>query len=333
MTESTPISAPVVSADNYITLGVTSLRVSPLGFGTWQYGDRLMWDYGKGGYGDEDLRASFQIAVQAGINFFDTAETYGDGRSETLLGRFIHEPLPETPGRQPVVVATKFMPYPWRWTKKNLLDSLRNSLKRLGLEKVDLYQMHWPTPPVPVETWAGVLADAVQMGLARAVGVSNYSTSQMRRAYDVLAKRGVPLASNQVLYNLLHRDPDTLASTGRDSLMKACRELNVTLIAYSPISQGLLSGKYSVQNPPTGLRRMRYLPMMSRLQPLLIQLRFIGDAHNGKTPAQVALNWVMCKGALPIPGPKNADQAREIIGALGWRLTEEEIAALDKASS
>ena len=132
------------------------------------------------------------------------------------------------------------------------MRALRHSLDRLGLESVDLYQMHWPFPPVSIDTWMDAMADAVQAGLIRAVGVSNYNAEQTRRAHDALAKRGVPLASNQVDYSLLQRKPET------NGLLALCKQLNVTLIAYSPLAQGLLTGKYTPQNPPPGLRGRRY---------------------------------------------------------------------------
>jgi aryl-alcohol dehydrogenase-like predicted oxidoreductase len=303
-----------------VSLGRTDLRVTPLGIGAWAWGDRMTWGYGQG-YGEADLREAFRVCLNAGIDFFDTAESYGGGQSEKFLGQFIRE------ANRPVTLATKFMPYPWRWHESNLRESLRASLQRLGVERVDLYQIHWPFPPVPIETWMEAMADAVQTGLIRAVGVSNYSAEQMRRAHAALARRGIPLASNQVNYSLIHRDPE------RNGVMQTCRELGVTLIAYSPIGMGVLSGKYTPEHP-LPMRRWVYIRprLLQKVQPLVSLLREIGHAHGGKTPAQVALNWVMCKGALPIPGAKNARQAEENIGALGWRLTEMEVAALDEAS-
>ncbi len=303
-----------------IPLGPGDLRVSPLGIGTWAWGDRLFWGYGRG-YTDADLEAAFQTSLAAGINFFDTAEIYGRGRSERLLGQFLRA------ADRPVVVATKFFPYPWRWRKGSLQRALGGSLNRLGLAQVDLYQIHWPYPPVPIETWMAGLADAVEAGLVRAVGVSNYDLEQTRRAHAALAERGVPLASNQVQYSLLHREPE------QDGLLETCRQLGVTLIAYSPLGMGLLTGKYTPENPPPGLRGRRFnRKLLGQIQPLIALLREIGEVHGGKSPAQVALNWVICKGAVPIPGAKNARQAQENAGALGWHLADEEMAALDEAS-
>ncbi|MGH2368394.1 MAG: aldo/keto reductase, partial [Chloroflexota bacterium] len=225
-----------------LQLGHTDVRISPLGVGTWAWGDRLFWGYGRG-YGDADLQAAFQGSLGAGVTLFDTAEIYGRGQSERLLGRFCHA-IARDQVPQPVV-ATKFFPFPWRLRRQDLLRALRGSLQRLGLERVDLYQMHWPYAPVPIETWMDALADAVEAGLARAVGVSNYNVKQLRRAHAALARRGVPLASNQVQYSLLHRRPE------RDGVAQACRDLGVTLIAYSPLELGLLTGKYTPDTPPS----------------------------------------------------------------------------------
>jgi aryl-alcohol dehydrogenase-like predicted oxidoreductase len=306
--------------EDRITLGQSELSISPLGTGTWSWGDWLVWGFGRG-YQDEDIVGAFNASLQAGINFFDTAESYGRGRSESFLGQFIKS----TP--QPVVVATKFMPYPWRLWKGRLSEALKASLKRLDLPNVDLYQVHWPFPPIPVETWAEGLADAVEMGLTRAVGVSNYNEEQMRRAYSTLAKRGVHLTSNQVEFHLLKRKVEL------NGLLKTCQDLGVTLIAYSPLAQGSLTGKYTPDNPLSGVRGRRYSrAYLERIQPLLRQMQEIGEAHGGKTPAQVAINWCICKGTVPIPGAKTAKQASENGGSFGWRLDEDEVAALDKTS-
>ena len=303
-----------------VQLGKTGVRVTPLGIGTWQWGDSMMWGYGKN-YAEAEIRAAFDASLAAGITFFDTAELYGQGKSERFLGRFI-----SGNGARPIV-ATKFMPLPWRLGKGALVAALRKSLDRLRLPQVDLYQIHWPFPPRPVEFWVDGLADAVAAGLTKAAGVSNYNADQTRRAHAVLARRGVPLASNQVEYSLLQRGPE------RNGLLEACRELGVTLIAYSPLAKGMLTGKYTPANPPPGLRGRRYRgDYLARIQPLIGLLREIGAAHGGKNPNQVALNWVICKDAIPIPGAKNARQVQENAGALGWRLTADEVAALDAAS-
>jgi aryl-alcohol dehydrogenase-like predicted oxidoreductase len=291
-----------------------------IGIGCWAWGDKRVWGYGRG-YGDSDLRGAFDAAIASGVRLFDTAEAYGFGKSERLLGRFMAET-----GKR-VAIATKFFPFPWRLAKAQLPRALRRSLRRLGIAHADLYQMHWPVPPRSVAAWMEPLASAVSEGLVKEVGVSNYNVAQMRTAFDRLAARGVRLASNQVEYSLLRRDVEF------NGVLDACREMKVRLIAYSPLAMGMLSGKYTPDAPPPGLRGLRYRrPLLSNLKPLIGLLDDIGRAHGGKTRNQVALNWLICKGALPIPGAKSAAHARDNAAAAGWRLTAADVAALDEAS-
>ncbi|MBU4225404.1 MAG: aldo/keto reductase [Chloroflexi bacterium] len=295
------------------------LHNAEMGLGAWAWGDRVVWHYGQG-YTDDDIQAALQTALEAGINLVDTAEVYGSGRSERLLGQFIKN------SAKPVLVATKFMPYPWRLTRGAMSKALQRSLERLELEHIDLYQIHWPLPPFPIEYWVEGLAEMVKARLTHAVGVSNYDKNQMQRAYTVLAKYDIPLASNQVEYHLLDR------SIEKNGLLDRCHELGVRLIAYSPLAKALLTGKYTADNPPPGIRGRGAAGILSRLGSLLQLMTEIGQDHGNKTPGQVALNWVICKGALPIPGAKTASQAAQNAAALGWRLTAEQVLALDQAS-
>ncbi|HSL30811.1 MAG TPA: aldo/keto reductase [Anaerolineales bacterium] len=295
------------------------LHAIEMGLGAWQWGDRLVWQYGHG-YGDAEVRQAFQASLEEGIRFIDTAEIYGGGRSERLLGQFLKET------DQPVLVATKYLPFPWRLRKGALPRALKGSLARLGLESVDLYQIHGPTPLMSVDTMMEGLVECVKSGMARTVGVSNFSQSRMLAAYSALARHGVPLAANQMHYSLLHREVE------KNGTLARCKELGIRLISYSPIEMGLLTGKYSVNSPPPGSRARMYADLLRRLGPLLKLMTEIGQDHGGKSNTQVALNWVICKGALPIPGAKNAGQAQENAGTLGWRLTEEEVERLDRSS-
>lgn len=295
------------------------LHAIEMGLGAWQWGDRLIWQFGQT-HKDDDCRAAFLAALEAGIRFVDTAEVYGSGRSERLLGQFLKET------EQPVLVATKFFPMPWRLTKSALPRALKHSLERIQVENVDLYQVHWPSPLLSTEVIADGLAACVEQGMTRTVGVSNFSPSQMLAAYSALARRGIPLASNQVKYSLLDRRIE------KNGLLARCQELGIRVIAYSPLEMGLLSGKYTPENPPKGARARRYAALLKKIAPLLKAMTEIGQDHGGKSNAQVALNWCICKGTLPIPGAKNAEQAAQNAGALGWKLTEEEVARLDAVS-
>jgi aryl-alcohol dehydrogenase-like predicted oxidoreductase len=292
-----------------------------IGIGTWSWGDRLYWGYGRD-YDFDDLRSSFDFCLESGINFFDTAETFGQGRSESFLGRFISSTTKQ------VRIATKFMPFPWRLSRNSLIRALRKSLKRLGISQIDLYQIHMPLPPITIEVWMDAMAEAVQSGYISAVGVSNYNRHQLQQAYDCMIQRGLQLTSIQVEYNLLNQKIE------EEGMLKHCKELGVSIIAYSPLASGILTGKFGPEKPPKGFRRRRFSRQsLERIQPLLNSMQRIGADKGGKTIAQVALNWVICKGVIPIPGVKNLRQTEQNITVLGWRLSEEEIAILDEVSA
>jgi aryl-alcohol dehydrogenase-like predicted oxidoreductase len=301
------------------TLGTTGIDVTPMGFGTWAWGDSLFWGYGKD-YGETELRQAFQAAIDLNITFIDTAEIYGLGKSEELLGKFIKETQATTQ------IATKYMPLPWRFRSEDVADAVTASLKRLKMPSVDLYQVHFPAPSfLSQEGLMNALADEVEQGRIKAIGVSNYNAEQLREAHKLLARRGVPLAVNQMRYSLITREIET------NGVLAAARELDVTILAYSPLAQGLLTGKYTASNPPTGARSMdkRFqADGLRKLQPMLDKLNELSDKYS-KTPAQVALNWLMCQpGVIPIPGVKNRMQVEQNAGALGWELSADEVTDL-----
>jgi len=291
-----------------------------MGIGTSAWGDRLFWGYGQG-YSEQDLHEACDFCLNAGIRLFDTAETYGSGKSETLLGEFVDN------SQSNVRIMTKFMPYPWRITRRAFNRALHASLDRLKRKKLDIYMIHWPYPPVSIDSWMEAMAAAHEEGLIDAVGVSNYSRDQMLRACETLVKHGIRLASNEVEYNLLDRSVEI------NKLLSTCADLGVALIAYSPLAKGVLTGKYTIGNPVRGIREQYYSrKRLEEIQPLIREMRNIGMDHDGKTPGQVALNWLICKGALPIPGVKNLMQAQQNLGSLGWRLTPEAVSRLDDIS-
>jgi aryl-alcohol dehydrogenase-like predicted oxidoreductase len=295
------------------------LHAIEMGLGTWQWGDRVTWQYGNN-YSESDVHRAFNVSIEEGIQFFDTAEIYGSGASERLLGKFIKEM------DQPILIATKYFPYPWRLLSTSVPAALKNSLERIGVDSVDLYQIHWPTPLISVDRLMDGRWGCVKQGLTRTVGVSNFSQPRMLTAYSALARQNVPLASNQVHYSLLNR------AVEKNGLLARCKELGIRLIAHSPLEQGLLTGKYNLDNRPPGTRARTPASLLSNMEPLIKLMTSIGQDRGGKTNSQIALNWVICKGALPIPGAKNVEQAQENSGALGWKLTEEEVVRLDEVS-
>jgi len=313
-----------MSPDGYALAG-SDVTIPVMGVGTWAWGDRSTW--GMGGYDTdltrESIREAWDASIDAGVTFFDTAEVYGRGESERIIGTLL---AGDATRAASAVVATKFMPSPWKLNVRGaLLTSLRASLGRLGLPAVDLYQIHGPISLRSHDAIADALAAAHGEGLVKAVGVSNYSVKETRSIAGALDRRGLRLATNQIEFSLLRRSPET---TG---LLAACAGLGVVPLAYSPIGQGRLTGKYSADHPPPGKRNFSNHPM-EVVDSIVAELRRIGDGHGGKLPSQVALNWVIAKGAVPIPGAKNRHQAEENAGALGWQLDGDEVERLDRVA-
>jgi aryl-alcohol dehydrogenase-like predicted oxidoreductase len=311
------------------TLGKSELRVPHLGMGVMIWGEAkglgrflpAKTAYGGSESAEEEQKA-FNASLAAGVNFFDTAAMYSAGASELRLGELARD-------HQDIVIASKF-PGSFTFKVEQFPEELEASLRRLRRQRVDLYQHHWPRNSIPIPRLMELMADAVELGKIRAVGVSNYSVEQMRLAHETLAKRGIPLASNQVEYSLLHRQPET------NGMLDACRELGVTLIAYQPLAMGALTGKYSGGARARGMRR--FLPYFSRgrageVGTVVNLLREIGGRYE-KSPAQVALRWLIeHDGVMPIPGAKNSTQAASNAAALTFALTPEEVQALNEVSA
>ena len=298
-------------------LGSTDVLLRPLGVGTNSWGDEAGEEVGA-----TNPAAAVEAAIASGVNLFDTAEIYNRGASERALGRAF------AGSEASAFVATKFAPLPWRLTSAALSSALDASLRRLQRETVDLYQIHFPFTLLRIPSLMNRLADAVEAGRVRYAGVSNYSASQMRTAHSALARRGVPLVSNQVNYSLLNRQPE------RNGLLEACRELDVTLIAYFPLASGMLTGKYRTGGQQaTGFRRFSgNFRHAERLEPLLQALDEIGQTH-GRTLGQVAINWLARQdNVLPIPGARHARQAQENAGAIDFAISDAEAARLSELS-
>ncbi|KAL4421934.1 hypothetical protein ABPG77_007876 [Micractinium sp. CCAP 211/92] len=325
------VEKPLYRPSEMVQMG--PFKASPMGFGTWSWGNKLLWDYDESR--DPELQEVFNLVTAAGINLFDTADSYGtgklNGRSEQLLGRFIDEYPGSDAVRDNVRIATKLAAYPWRLTPQQWVGACRASLKRMGKERIALAQLHWSTANyAPLQErlmWDG-LAAIYDEGLVEAVGLSNYGPRQLARIKQFLDKRGIPLAAVQVQYSLLSRGTDQAA------VKAACDDMGIALIAYSPLALGMLTGKYSMDDPsslPGGPRGLLFRQVLPGLQPLLQVMGEIA-ARRKKTLSQVVINWCICQGAVPIPGAKNLAQARENLGALGWRLSEGEVRALNEAA-
>ena len=313
--------------ENKTALGRSDLQVPRIGVGVMTWGDAKGLSrfhpakiaYG-GAEGFEEEKRALETSIDAGANLFDTAAMYCGGASELRLGQL-------APGRN-VLIASKF-PGGFSFKTEDFPKELDASLKRLGRNTIDLYQHHFPNPRVDIAKLMDLMADALHTGKIKAIGVSNYSAEQMRSAHAALAKRAIPLASNQVEYSLLNRKPET------NGVLDACRELGITLIAYTPLAGGALTGKYSATHKAGGLRRI--MPIFSKkamdtLQPVIALLSQIGERYS-KTPSQVALRWLIENPVvLPIPGAKNAKQAVGNAGALTFSLTAQEVESLSQAT-
>jgi aryl-alcohol dehydrogenase-like predicted oxidoreductase len=307
-----------------VRLGRSPLEVVPLGVGCWAWGDREYWRYGDD-HGPRDVVDAFDAALQAGLDLFDTAEVYGWGKSEQIVGALARK------SGAGLVIASKYAPLSGRGGPRAVAKGLAGSLKRIGRPHIDLYQLHWAdTHEMPIAAAMDAFADAVAAGHVRAVGVSNFRAGEMEQAHAALARHGVPLATNQVHYSLLHRAPEV------DGVLDACRSLEVTLLAYSPLEQGLLTGKYGPGAPPAGARADAAwfaADNLAAAEPVIATLRAIADRHAVEA-ATVAIAWLLAKpGVVPIAGAKTGAQAARNAEALALTLSEAEVAELDAVSA
>jgi len=312
-------------------LGRSAIAVSPIGLGCWQFSEG-------GGLGGsywpalpvETENCIVAVSLAAGINWFDTAELYGAGRSETALARAL---VAAGKKNGDVVIATKWMPL-FR-TAASLKDTIGERRARLAPFDIDLHQVHQPFALATTRSQMDAMADLVAAKQIRAVGVSNFSARRMRTADAVLAARGIPLVSNQVRYSLLDRRIET------NGILAAATELGITIIAYSPLAQGILSGKY--HRDPDLIRTRsgprKWMPAFRRhglekSRPLVAALEEIAIAHDA-TASQVALNWLLRvhgEAVVVIPGATSVAQAEENARAQGFTLSDGEISRLDEVS-
>jgi len=316
---------------NKIQLGSSPITVTPVGLGCWQFsgGKGLSGGYWKG-LNQDAVNQIVSAAIEEGISWFDTAEVYGMGTSERSLGSALVAAECK-PGD--VVIATKWNPIMRR--ARSISRTFSARVAALEPFPIDLHQVHNPFSFSTPEAEMREMAALAQAGNIRAIGVSNFSASQMRAASAALESRGLSLVSNQVLYNLLDRKIED------NGIMETARELGVTIIAYSPLSQGILTGRF--HDDPESVRSLagprKYRPRfrkagLARSEPLIRELRAIAGAHDA-SPAQVSLAWLIQHDpgrVVVIPGASSVTQVRSNATAMRLRLTDEEINRLDDVS-
>ncbi len=301
-------------------------RAPGIGVGTWAWGNQFLWGYHPSQ--DPELERTFQRAVACGLTTFDTADSYGtgrfNGRSEALLGRFTAALSPAQ--RAPLCVATKLAPFPWRLGRRGYERAFAASRQRLG-GWIDLVQLHWSTAryaPWQEGPLLDGLADLVQRGEAGGLGVSNMGPRRLRAVHGRLAARGVRLRSLQVQLSLLAPDP-----VRSDGVAAVCRDLDIRLIAYSPLALGLLARPLEAQVWPPGARGALFRRLAPALGGLQAEMARIAAVHDSGLAA-VALNWCRSHGAMPIPGLRRPDQVEQAAAALAWSMDPEERARLDR---
>ena len=292
------------------------IPISPIGVGTISWGDASR------GFGttfrEKDAFDAFQRARKSGINFFDTAEVYGykgqkyEQSAEEILGRFVKNDDSD----DEVVVGSKVFTIPWtnalmgggiRLGKESLIKAGKESVKRMGGRQMDVWSIHFPFPSFSQDALMSALEESLDVGLTRAVGVSNYNTEQLERAFEILEKRGIPLASNQIEYSVVNRKAE------KEGLIQSCLDRDVKVVAHSPLKAlktTEIEEKYVIMNK---------------------LCEFIGQVNGGgKSKVSVMLNYCMAKGTIPIPGVKRVEHIEDIENAMGWTLDEESVLTIDE---
>ena len=297
------------------------IPISPIGVGTISWGDASR------GFGttfrEKDAFDAFQRARKSGINFFDTAEVYGykgqkyEQSAEEILGRFVAKNDDvKNDDSDEVVVGSKVFTIPWtnalmgggiRLGKESLVKAGKESVKRMGGRRMDLWSIHFPFPSFSQDALMSALEESLDVGLTRAVGVSNYNTEQLERAFEILEKRGIPLASNQIEYSVVNRKAE------KEGLIQSCLDRDVKVVAHSPLKAlktTEIEEKYVIMNK---------------------LCEFIGQVNGGgKSKVSVMLNYCMAKGTIPIPGVKRVEHIEDIENAMGWTLDEESVLTIDE---
>lgn len=316
---------------NLRPLGNTGIMVSPVGLGCWQFSKQnniagKFWPTLE----DDLIRKIVSLSLEGGINWFDTAEAYGNGASEIALSKAL-----QTAGKKPgeVIIATKWMPV-FRFAS-NILKTIDHRINALAPFPIDLYQIHQTWSFSSEKSEMAAMAELLHNNLIKSIGVSNFPATKMKKAWESLDKKGIPLVSNQVRYNLLDR---RIESNG---VMEMAKKLGISIIAYSPLAQGLVTGKF--HDNPELINNAGYRKYFSGFKteglrkslPLITLIKELAIKYN-VTTSQVALNWMIHyhgDTVVVIPGATKEKHAKENTGAMSFRLTDEDMLKLDKESS
>ena len=310
-------------------LGNSDLSITPVGFGAWAIGG-AGWQFGWGTQDDDDSIAAIHSALEAGVNWIDTAAVYGLGHSEEVVARA----LKSWPGAKPYVFTKCGMRWDAEGNVRKILHAdsisfeIENSLRRLGVETIDLYQIHWPPDPDSPELEEGwsILAELKRQGKVRWIGVSNFDVKQLRRAQQI-----APVTSLQPPYSLINRGVE-------EDILPYCLRENIGVIVYSPMASGLLTGSMTRERasklPKDDWRSSDPQftePQLSRNLALVEQLREIGKRH-GRSPGEVAIAWTLRNPAVTgaIVGARNARQASGIMRAGDFRLSDKEVNEIEE---
>lgn len=311
---------------------VGKIQLSPIGVGTWAWGNRFLWQYNQ--EDDDELQRTFNYVVSQGVNWFDTADSYGtgelEGQSEKLLGRF--DAAYRGKNRGQAKFATKLAPFPTRVGREPMYRAGLESVERLQ-RPIDIVQLHWPPywvlPQLNdwfTDEYLCAFSRLIEEKQATQIGVSNYGPKSLRRVDAAAHSAGTKVYSNQVQFSLLSRYPL------ENGLAETCAELGIQPIGYSPLALGLLADKYKYPfNLPSDPRSLLFREFLPKIEPLLMVLRDIASKR-GKSVSQVVLNWNLQKGFLLLVGVRSVQQAQENLGAVGWSLSAGEIDVIDKAA-
>ncbi|MDA4129770.1 MAG: aldo/keto reductase [Thaumarchaeota archaeon] len=293
------------------------MKVSEVGMGAVQASGQV-WGQP---FSDKEIIHAVKESYKAGVNLIDTAESYGRGASEKLVGRALKEV-----GRDNFVVATKVNSQHLRYDELQIACAA--SLERLGVDQIDLYQVHWPDPweQIPLKHTFKALEKLYDEGKIRAIGVSNFAVRDLEEARSLLSH--AEIVSNQVRYNLVQYEVE-------EEVLPYCKKNDIIVIAWEPIAAGALSGKYSVDSPPADQNRVNEYKQFrpENLEQIAKVMKVLSEIskRSGKTIPQVALNWLINSpnaAIVPIPGARNSTQARDNAGAAEWKMSENDMKAL-----